>query len=568
MKNAIQQTSFSRYVYLFIIVMAILQGGVLYAATDYTLRNYIGLPAPVVYLPMLLAIFVPSVSSYLVTSLKSALFYLCLVCAALLIVWINFWYGGEAKSESEANPFTAIVMLTLLFFFLLPWLQLRLSTGVGNPDYLSLINSYIRNAVLGVLACVIGGIVAGIIKLAGFLFGIVNLTYLSEIFDNALIYWVGFCLGFNISLVFMRSAFDFQAGKIAGYVARVLLPVLNIIAVIFIAGLIFSAGTGARIGGLDSFTMLWFLILNIILLNLVYGAGAEPFRFRSWLNHFVLFSIVLLNIFSVLSLYGIFARVNQYSWSMSRLYAFTLALFLAAIVLAYSIAVLCRRSSWAGSLGTINKTGILVLIAGILVISSPLADFNRISVNSLMAAIGDGKIKIDSDLKYRLESLGHRGEAALATLKASPQYSTELERSPYEQRETITLKEILLIAKNSPALPDSWWAGNPDFPESWYCKEQNTESECLGFMADVNKDGEDDVVACYYEPLRTSFSCYVWQRITVVTEEGTEMDEWRQVDSQESESMSSELRQTNWNKLKEGRFLLKTKEWQQIDVQE
>ena len=565
MKSDTCREAISRYAYLFVIIMAVLQGVILYCESDYGIRRIINLPASVAYLPALLAILVPSVSSFLISGLKSAGFYISLVLTVLLVCWTHYWYLGSIEITGNSDQIIVTIILIALLFCLLPWIQYRLTTGRYNPGFTFLVSHYVRNAVLGAVACVIGLIVMGIIKIAVYLFSIVNFEYLSHLLDDGLFYWLGFCLGFNISLVFMRGLLTFPVYKITAYAARVLLPVLNIIAVIFVAGLLISAASSVTVNGLGSSVMIWFLALNVILLNLVYDNESGQFTLRSWFKYLLVCGILILNILTVMSLYGILTRVNQYSWTVERLYAFSAALFFTLLILAYSAAIIFRRSHLTG---TISKAGLLTLAAGLFLINSPVADFNRIAAGSILAGVESGKLKVDSDLKYTLSRMGRQGEKVLDILKVSPQYSTELERSPYEQRETVTLKEVLLIAKNSPALPDSWWTGKPDFPDSWHCKQEKTESECLGFMADVNKDGEDDVVACYYEPLRTSFSCYVWQRITVVTEEGTEMDEWRQVDSQESESMSSELRKTNWNKLKEGRFLLKTKEWQQIDVQE
>ncbi|MFV8208550.1 DUF4153 domain-containing protein, partial [Enterobacter cloacae complex sp.6701988] len=94
-------------------------------------------------------------------------------------------------------------------------------------------------------------------------------------------------------------------------------------------GLAISLFTGVHYTAseLGSGTMLCFVILNVIFINALYGDGSTQFQFKAIINGFVLISIVLLNAFSALSLYGILVRVNQYSWSVSRLYAFAIALF-------------------------------------------------------------------------------------------------------------------------------------------------------------------------------------------------------------------------------------------------
>ena len=120
--------------------------------------------------------------------------------------------------------------------------------------------------------------------------------------------------------------------------------------------------TGVRVSGLGSFTMIWFVSLNILLLNLVYINECVP-RFRSWLNGLVLAGVLLLNVFFCCPVYGILVRVNQLQLGIDRLYGFCIALFLAVVVLAYSAALLWKRSGWAGLLGPVNKAGLLILMA-------------------------------------------------------------------------------------------------------------------------------------------------------------------------------------------------------------
>ncbi|MEX6313228.1 hypothetical protein AB6G19_05310 [Providencia manganoxydans] len=162
-------------------------------------------------------------------------------------------------------------------------------------DYACLMGFYIKNTLLGIFASAIGGLLVTLILLANFLFKIVNLSSLSQLLSNDLTLWAGFTLGFNIGLIFLRSTFELQFGKFISYIARFFLIILHIIAIVFVIGFIFSYFTGMNATGLGSAAMLWFLILNIILINLVYGNGTQPYQFSAWLNPFVLFSVLLLN---------------------------------------------------------------------------------------------------------------------------------------------------------------------------------------------------------------------------------------------------------------------------------
>lgn len=422
------------YAYLIIVVLAILQGVVITGTTDYSIRSQSQLSSMTIFLPVLLAVFVPSVVSYLITNAKSAIFYLNIAITIGVTCWINYWHAQDLKNPADADPFFAFITLVVLFFFMLPWMQTLQTTKTWKIDYACLMGLYIKNTFLGILASAIGGLLTLIVKLASFLFGIVNLTFLSELLDNELVSWASFALGFNISLAVLRTMLDVQLNNFASFISRFFLPLLNVVAIIFLGGLVISYFSGLPSVGLGSGVMLCFIILNLIFINCVYGDGSTQYQFRSGLNAFVLFSIVLLNIFSVLSLYGILIRINQYSWTVERLYAFTIALFLSVIVFAYSLAIIRKKTAWMTSLGSINKVGILSLIAVILVINSPIADFKKITVNSIVAGVDNGKIKVNSSLAYDLKQLGTEGKQAFEMLNENPEYHKLFQISPYAEQ--------------------------------------------------------------------------------------------------------------------------------------
>lgn len=556
MGQPLERDAIRGYSYFIIVILAIIQGIVITATTDYSIRSESQLSATTIYLPILLAIFVPSVISYLITNAKSVIFYLNLAITVGLVFWLNYWHAQDFKQPADADPFFAFITLTVLFFFMLPWMQLWQATRAWQIDYGCLVGLYIKNTFLGILAAAIGGLLTLIVKIASFLFGIVNLHSLSELLDNEAIYWVSFALGFNVSLAFLRATLNVQLSNFVSFIARFFLPLLNIVAVIFFGGFVVSYFSGLPSAGLGSAVMLWFLILNLIFINFVYGDGNSQYRFRSGLNAFVLISIILLNAFSVLSLYGILVRVNQYSWSVERLYAFTIALFLFVLILAYSIAIIYKKSAWMSYLGSINKAGILSLIAIILIINSPIADFKRITLNSILVGIENGKIKINSSLAYDLKQLGEKGQQAFEQLNKNPEYQKLFQTSPYDEQPRKSLKSVLIQAQNSPKIPDSWFDLGENLSSAWYCTSQYDPYPCVGFMADVNQNNQDDIVMCHSYPSSATIDCNIWQQ----TEQS-----WELMDTQTRLFNTVKEKDQAWDNLLNGKFKLKPKEWLMID---
>lgn len=162
------------------------------------------------------------------------------------------------------------------------------------------------------------------------------------------------------------------------------------------------------------------------------------------------------------------------------------------------------------SLGSINKVGLLGLIVIILLINSPIADFKRITLNSILISIENGKVKINSMLAYDLTDLGPNSQKALEKLKLNPEYKKAFEFNTYAtDKPEKSLKKALILAKNSLPLPESWWAKeNKD--SAWYCTARYDPYHCLGFVADINQDNQNDVVMCYSPAEDSNFECVIW----------------------------------------------------------
>ncbi|MCU6353304.1 DUF4153 domain-containing protein, partial [Morganella morganii] len=98
-----QQTlkeSVSRYAYLFVALLAIVQATIILYSTNYSVQQEIGLSEQYFYLSLLLAIFVPSATSYLFTQVKAGVFYLNILIIILLTIWISLWQARHSASSS------------------------------------------------------------------------------------------------------------------------------------------------------------------------------------------------------------------------------------------------------------------------------------------------------------------------------------------------------------------------------------------------------------------------------------------------------------------------------------
>ena len=132
------------------------------------------------------------------------------------------------------------------------------------------------------------------------------------------------------------------------------------------------------------------------------------------------FVIALLPIFSALSLYGLALRIAQYGWTISRCWAFLIIALMALFSLGYAYLIVRRRSDWPSGLPWINKHVSWVVLASLLLTTSPLLDFRVISAWSLFSAVASGETHIDDlDVEYVQTWLARPGYLRLQSLLSS-----------------------------------------------------------------------------------------------------------------------------------------------------
>lgn len=117
MEPQTQKESVSKLAYLIVILLSVIQGIIITGTLDYSIRTNVELDPIWIYLPMVFAIFVPSVISFLITNAKQPAFYLNIILTIILIGWINTWQNLETGSSSSSEPFLAVSTLTVLIFF-------------------------------------------------------------------------------------------------------------------------------------------------------------------------------------------------------------------------------------------------------------------------------------------------------------------------------------------------------------------------------------------------------------------------------------------------------------------
>jgi hypothetical protein len=279
------------------------------------------------------------------------------------------------------------------------------------------------NAVLVPAAFIFMGLVGLLLILWAQLFKLIGVNFFANIFDEGWFLWPVLTAAWLVGVALLRDwpRVVLPLRRMMLVILSVLAPALAAIALLWI---IFVPFTGlAPLWATGSATAILLLVMAFALLlaNAVIrdDVADEPKSILLRISGKILGAAILP--LGVIASIALALRINQYGWTPERCYA---ALFILVALLygtSYAALLLARWRRWSDAVRPTNIRLALGVMALALLASTPLLDFERISVNSQMARLMSGKTKVaDFDfgtLKFRL---GEAGLAALETLRSLP----------------------------------------------------------------------------------------------------------------------------------------------------
>lgn len=284
-----------------------------------------------------------------------------------------------------------------------------------------------------------------------------------------------------------------------------ILPVLTLLVGGFLASLPFTgldplwatrSAAGMLLGAAAAF---------VVLINAAYQDGAErPARVIALSARIASLLLVPL---TLLAAYALALRVMDHGWSSDRVIATACLLVAACYAGGYAAAAL--RRGWLRTLAGVNIAAAFVVLGVLLLLLSPVADPGRISVNSQMARLAAGQIKLTQlDVAYLYHHGARYGRAAIAQLERSATGTdagwlrVELERLRQSQQPGMPAP-VVKLADNLRV----WPAGTPlpaGFVEFDWSKSKSQlslpfcllrpGSMCDAFVIDLGGDARPEVV--------------------------------------------------------------------------
>lgn len=346
------------------------------------------------------------------------------VCAAW--VWAQLPPGTEYTGDNQRQP-TMILAAVVSWFILLPFLQTALETGRARFPYSALYRHSWNNAFIAAIAWAFTGVVWLLLQLWGSLFKLIGIELFARTFARPSFAWMctGLALGLGVALARENAKVLLTLRNVTRALARVLLPLLALIALGFLATLPFTGLHALWATRSATAILLSVVLLMLLLVNAVFQDGEDVAPYPTWPRRIIGVAVVALPLFAGLSAYALTLRIGQYGLMPERVYGVIIAAVLAVYALSYAVAVLRSRGPWPGDLRAINVTLSLVVAGLALLLHTPLLDPLGISARNQAARLLAGHVDAAKFDYEALNRLGGAGRAALDRLQhaAHPQHA-------------------------------------------------------------------------------------------------------------------------------------------------
>jgi hypothetical protein len=389
-------------------------------------------------------------------SCRQSFIYATLISGVLALTgaWFGWNYVLPAETRLYQSPnFIAGLWVfgfvsAVIWFHILPFAQSRLRHSEPAFSYSGLFEDAWRNCLLLANCFVFSGIFWALLGLWAGLFEVLKIKFFSDLFTTR--YFVYLATAMSVS--FAVSLEDKEASAlvtIRRYLLAVqarLLPLAAFIVLLFLVTLPFSGLHKLWDTGSATALMLGLQYAVIILTNAVWQDGKQPLPFSSFTRSFIRMALIALPVLSVLCVWALHLRVDQYGWTIDRIWAAILVAFISLYTAAYCAAAV--RSGWLQSLGRLNTAIALFVIATLLAVHTPLLDPQRISASSQVSRLLAGKVAASNfDYEYLRFNLGRAGAQALR----------ELEKIDHQaEAATIRSKATAALNLHSASTLDAW----------------------------------------------------------------------------------------------------------------
>ena len=497
----------SRTTRLGMIFIGLLQGALCYLLMTYLVPHndgwlFYGMPATIAITSALLL--------NVVSFKQRALWYwmaLIFVVVLAMSVWLK-WQVEDSDKWRQHEVFMFYGWRLLLMAMLaLPWIQYSLHVSREQARYPHFYRQLWLNTLTLLIVFISNGLFWLVLLLWSEMFKLVGIPFFSTLFfDTDWFGYVAFGLITALAVVLARtqSRLVTAVQKLLTFIATGLLPLVALLALMFILTLPFTGleAISQRVSAAGLMSTLTLLLL--LLMAIVREPQKEALPYPGALRYLIKCSLIVAPIYMLIAGWSLWVRIQQYGWTPERLYGVLVVVVLLVWSFGYLASILRRGRNPLELQGPVIL-GVSLLALGLLVLlSSPVIDAWRISVNSHMGLYHSGKIKPDQVSLYMLDHSGKPGRAALEALQKDVAFNQDSKRrrdlnsllqgsrDPVKELTATQLVSKVVIAPGSEKPDDAFWTFvKAQGYRITSCAEQNA---CVLVSQDLNADGHPEQV--------------------------------------------------------------------------
>ena len=497
----------SRTTRLGMIFIGLLQGALCYLLMTYLVPHndgwlFYGMPATIAITSALLLT---------VVSFKQRALWYWMALIFVVVLAMSAWLKWQVEDSDKWRQHEVFMFygwrLLLMAMLALPWIQYSLHVSREQARYPHFYRQLWLNALTLLIVFVANGLFWLVLLLWSEMFKLVGILFFSTLFfDTDWFGYVAFGLITALAVVLVRtqSRLATAVQKLLTFIATGLLPLVALLALMFILTLPFTGleAISQRVSAAGLMSTLTLLLL--LLMAIVREPQKEALPYPGALRYLIKCSLVVAPIYMLIAGWSLWVRIQQYGWTPERLYGVLVVVVLLVWSFGYLASILRRGRNPLELQGPVIL-GVSLLALGLLVLlSSPVIDAWRISVNSHMGLYHSGKIKPDQVSLYMLDHSGKPGRAALEVLQKDVAFNQDSKRrrdlnsllqgsrDPVKELTATQLVSKVVIAPGSEKPDDAFWTFvKAQGYRITSCAEQNA---CVLVSQDLNADGHPEQV--------------------------------------------------------------------------
>ena len=497
----------SRTTRLGMIFIGLLQGALCYLLMTYLVPHndgwlFYGMPATIAITSALLLT---------VVSFKQRALWYWMALIFVVVLAMSVWLKWQVEDSDKWRQHEVFMFygwrLLLMAMLALPWIQYSLHASRQQARYAQFYASLWLNALTLLIVFVANGLFWMVLLLWSEMFKLVGIPFFSTLFfDTDWFGYVAFGLITALAVVLARtqSRLVTAVQKLLTFIATGLLPLVALLALMFILTLPFTGleAISQRVSAAGLMSTLTLLLL--LLMAIVREPQKEALPYPGALRYLIKCSLIVAPIYMLIAGWSLWVRIQQYGWTPERLYGVLVVVVLLVWSFGYLASILRRGRNPLELQGKVILCVSLLALGLLVLLSSPVIDAWRISVNSHMGLYHSGKIKPDQVSLYMLDHSGKPGRAALEALQKDVAFNQDSKRrrdlnsllqgsrDPVKELTATQLVSKVVIAPGSEKPDDAFWTFvKAQGYRITSCAEQNA---CVLVSQDLNADGHPEQV--------------------------------------------------------------------------